>query len=168
MKTAENTPFDRRRRPQAGSAIVTAVRRLGTLRHYAALLGVVLLAVISAHSAVWALRETRRTFKAGTPDFAVAYRQKVIRVKALLPERGTVGYLSDYSDEGEFYLTQYLLVPLILKKGAAADLVLVNNHVASKTGRPDDAGYSTSEQKDGSTVYDFGNGVYLIDRRPKP
>jgi hypothetical protein len=144
------------------------VRTLATLRHYAAILGVFLLAGLSAHSAVSALRETWRNFKAGTPDFAVAYSQRISGVKALLPERCTIGYVSDNNDEGEFYLTQYLLVPRILKKGDAPDLVLVNNHLPGNSRRPDGADYTASEQPDGTKVYDFGNGVKLIDRRHEP
>ena len=85
----------------------------------------------------------------------------------MLPGRGTVGYVSDSNDEGEFYLTQYLVVPLVLEKGQRPDLVLVNNHIAQATRAEDDV-YRVSRLADGSAVYDFGNGIKLIDRRHKP
>jgi hypothetical protein len=106
-------------------------------------------------------------FKAGTPDFAVAYRERLTPARALLPDHGTVGYISDSNDEGEFYLTQYLVVPLVLEKGQRPDLVLVNNHVAKAT-LAEDGVYRVSRLPDGSAVYDFGNGIKLIDRRHKP
>src|SRR5262245_51402581 len=137
---------------------------LSKLRYYAAILGVVLLAGASVHSGALALRDTWLTFKAGTPDFAVAYRKRIKGVRALLPAQGTVGYITDSNDEGEFYLTQYLLVPLILEKGQRPDLILVNNHTRPVPDtRTDD--YLVSESGDGSRVYDFGNGIKLIDRR---
>ena len=139
----------------------------GRLRCFAALLAAILLAGVSAHSGALALRDTLRLFKAGTPDFAVAYAAKLAPARAVLPGRGTVGYVSDSNDEGEFYLTQYLVVPLVLEKGQRPDLVLVNNHVAQAT-RAEDGVYRVSRLADGSAVYDFGNGIKLIDRRHKP
>src|SRR5262249_44886634 len=137
---------------------------LTKLRYYAAIFGVVALAGAAARSGALALRDTWRSFKAGTPDFAVAYRDRIKGVRALLPARGTVGYVTDSNDEGEFYLTQYLLVPLILEKGQRPDLVLVNNHVARNPGTPA-ADYIVSELGNGSKVYEFENGINLIDRR---
>jgi hypothetical protein len=144
----------------------TTAQTIARLRCWAAILAVLVLTAASAQSGALALRDTWRLFKAGTPDFAVAYRQKLTPAMALLPDRGTVGYLSDSNDQGEFYLTQYLVVPLVLEKGQRPDLVLVNNH-ASKTTATDDAVYTVSRLADGSAVYDFGNGMKLIDRRQK-
>jgi hypothetical protein len=141
--------------------------RLNTLRCSAAIVAVFVLALASAHSGFRALRDTWRVFKAGTQDFAVAYSLKLSRAKPLLPDRGTLGYISDSNDEGEFYLTQYLVLPLVLEKGQRPDLVLVNNHVA-KTTPSEDGVYTVSRLADGSAVYDCGNGVKLIDRRHKP
>jgi len=133
-----------------------------------ALLAVILLAVASARSGALALRDTWRTFKAGTSDFAVAYRDRIQPARPLLPARGTIGYISDSNDEGEFYLTQYLLVPLILEKGQRPDLILINNHVNNHAASSPGTGandYAILESADGSKVYDFGNGIKLIDRR---
>lgn len=146
---------------------VTALYRLNTLRFAAAMLAVILLAGASVQSGVLALRDTWRSFKAGTPDFAVAYRQKLSGAMGSLPKRGTIGYVSDSNDEGEFYLTQYLVVPLILEKGQRPELVLVNDHVATGMS-PSREGYTVSRLADGSMVYDFGNGIKLIDRRHEP
>jgi hypothetical protein len=157
-----NTPG--MRSPNAGAA---GSVRLSKLRWYAAVLAVALLAVASAHSGALALRDTWRLSGAGTPDFAVAYRQRLTGAIALLPERRAVGYVSDFNDEGEFYLTQYLIVPRVLEKGQRPDLVLVNNHVATGTA-PGAQGYTASQLADGSVLYDFGNGIKLIDRRHRP
>src|SRR5215471_11533288 len=144
-----------------------AVRTLRGVRRYAAIIALVAMVVASVHSGTLALRDTWRLFKAGTPDFAVAYRQKLGPARAVLPDRGTVGYVSDSNDQGEFYLTQYLVVPLVLEKGQRPDLVLVNNH-AAKAAPAEDSVYRVSRLADGSAVYDFGNGMMLIDRRHKP
>src|SRR5262249_54420063 len=141
--------------------------RLNSFRFASAIVAVIWLAGASAHSGILALRDTWRTFEGGTLDFAVAHRQRVMRATTLLPERGTVGYISDSNDEGEFYLTQYLIVPRVLEKGQRPDLVLVNNHLAK--GNPvEGEGYTCSLLADGSMVYDFGNGIKLIDRRHQP
>ena len=79
--------------------------RLNNLRCGAAIVAVFLLAMASAHSGFRALRDTWRLFKAGTQDFAVAYREKLTPARALLPDHGELGYISDSNDEGEFYLT---------------------------------------------------------------
>jgi hypothetical protein len=141
--------------------------RLNNLRCGAAIVAVFLLAMASAHSGFRALRDTFRLFKAGTQDFAVAYREKLTPARALLPDHGELGYISDSNDEGEFYLTQYLVVPLVLEKGQKPDLILVNNRVVKAT-PTEDGVYRVSRLDDGSTVYDFSNGTKLIDRRHKP
>ena len=149
--------------PQPSTKAQTIIR----VRSWAAFLAVLVLAAASAQSGALALRDTRRVFKAGTPDFAVAYRRKLNPALALLPDHGTVGYVSDSNDQGEFYLTQYLVVPLVLEKGQRPDLVLVNNH-SSKSTANEDGVYTVSRLANGPTVYDFGNGIKLIDRRHKP
>src|SRR5215470_7842545 len=143
------------------------VRALRGVRGCAAIIAVVAMVAASIHSGAHALRDTWRLFKAGTPDFAIAYAAKLAPARAVLPDRGTLGYVSDSNDQGEFYLTQYLVVPLVLEKGQRPDLVLVNNHVAKATPTADGV-YRVSRLDDGSTVYDFGNGTKLIDRRHKP
>jgi hypothetical protein len=140
--------------------------KMSGIRVYAAIIGIAVLSAASVHSEFHALRDTWRTYKAGTQDFAVGYRQKLSGVKTLLPERGTVGYVSDSNDEGESFVTQYFVVLLVLEKGERPDLVLVNNHVP-KTRPGEGEGYTASMLADGSMVYDFGNGIKLIDRRHK-
>jgi len=153
---------------QVSNASVNDARWFAGLRPRAAILGAVMLAAACAHSGILALRDTWRVFRSGPPDFAVAYSQRLKGVKPLLPAAGAVGYLSDSDDQGEFYLTQYLLVPLILEKGQRPDLVLVNNHAGRGGAAASEAGYTASRLADGSQVYDFGNGIKLIDRRRLP
>ncbi|HEY6329536.1 MAG TPA: hypothetical protein VI756_09365 [Blastocatellia bacterium] len=137
---------------------------IARLRTIASMLGVLVLVCLSIRSAYLRLRGSIKVYKAGTPDFVVAYGHRIIGVKSLLPPSGTLGYLSDQSDTGQFFATQYLLSPWAVVNGDQTDWVLVNDHPAGISGQPGNS-YTLSVRPDGSKVCDFGNGIMLIDKR---
>ena len=83
-------------------------------------------------------------------------------LRPLLPATGVVGYLSDRpgSDE-ERYEAQYVLAPLVLRLGGDSDLV-VGNFFDPAEG-PRLAAAASLEQ-----VRDFGEGLWLLRRAPRP
>lgn len=91
-------------------------------------------------------------------DVAVAGERRFDGLRAALPTRGTVGYLSDTTDRGRYFLTQYFLAPLVIAPDAQRELVVAN--------------YSSRATAEGlaavnnlTVVRDFGNGVALLTRK---
>jgi hypothetical protein len=83
-------------------------------------------------------------------------------IRAALPPRGTIGYLSDtgarQKNARAYYLTQYFLAPVVVAPDTAHELVVAN--FASRSAI---AALAASQ---GLTVEsDFANGVALLRRR---
>lgn len=137
---------------------------LRRLRSLAAAIAVIGLVALSIRSEYYMLRERISSIGAHTPDFVVAYSRRIAGVSPLVPTHGTLGYVSDQTDSGQFFATQYLLAPLAVIKGDQADWVLVNNHPAGIADNPGTS-YTESEKPNGFKIYDFGNGIQLVDKR---
>jgi len=60
--------------------------------------------------------------------------KKLEGVRAILPERGIIGYISDLAPAGtadeEYFLTQYVLAPLVVADDVYHSFVLANMHKA--------------------------------------
>jgi hypothetical protein len=138
---------------------------LWRIRSLAAAIAIIGLVGLSIRSEYLRLAETIAAVRAHTPDFVVSYSRRIAGVGPLVPTHGTLGYLSDQTDTGQFFATQYLLAPLAVIKGDQADWVIVNNHPPGITDNPGTS-YTESDKPDGSKIYDFGNGIQLIDKRP--
>jgi hypothetical protein len=85
-------------------------------------------------------------------------------LRAMLPPRGTVGYLSDIGgsplNPKPYYLTQYFLAPVVVAPDTAHQLVVAN--FASRSA------IAALAAAHGLIVErDFSNGVALL-RRPRP
>lgn len=85
-------------------------------------------------------------------------------IRALLPARGTIGYLSDTGgiarNPKAYYLTQYYLAPLVVAEDPEHDLVIANFVSPSAI--------ATLAAARGLTVeHDFTNGVALLSRRTR-
>jgi hypothetical protein len=82
-------------------------------------------------------------------------------IRALLPLRGTVGYLSDTGGRREnpkaYFLTQYFLAPVVVAPDTAHELV-VANFAASSAISAVAASHGLGIEKD------FSNGVALLRR----
>lgn len=134
------------------------------VRQVASLLAVGFLVFICLRSGYLRTQESLRSYESHASDFVVSFSQRIQGVRELLPKSGTLGYISDQKDTGQFFATQYLLAPWAVIDGDQADWVLINDHPPNASAPS--TGYLLSENSDGSKVYDFGNGIKLIDKRP--
>lgn len=96
------------------------------------------------------------------PGGILMNEERFIGIRAILPPRGTVGYLGDTGGRREnvqaYYLTQYFLAPVVVAPDTAHDLVVAN--FASRSAM---AAVAVSR---GFTVEnDFSNGVALLRKR---
>ncbi|MGD1070931.1 MAG: hypothetical protein ABSB15_12380 [Bryobacteraceae bacterium] len=99
----------------------------------------------------------------GTPAGIVMDESRFTGIRAILPPRGTIGYLSDtggiVQNPRGYYLTQYFLAPVVVAADAGHQLVVAN--FASR------AAIAPFAAANGLTVErDFSNGVALLRRRP--
>jgi len=83
-------------------------------------------------------------------------------IRAVLPTRGTIGYLSDTGGKRQnpraYYLTQYFLAPVVVAPDTAHELVVANFASPSAI--------ATLAAANGFRVErDFSNGVALLRRR---
>ncbi len=83
-------------------------------------------------------------------------------LRAALPARGTIGYLSDTGGIREnaraYYLTQYFLAPIVVAPDPAHEFVVANLPSGSSIpGLPAVRGFTVER--------DFSNGVALLRRR---
>ncbi len=129
--------------------------RLLRLRVAVAVLGLVSVALLSQARAVLDLGGTARRVGADGVSRSEA-RFRVL--KASLPHRGVVGYLSDRADVGAYYLAQYSLVPLIVDRSVDHEWVVGNFF---------DARRARAHVADANLVVveDFGAGLLLLRRR---
>jgi hypothetical protein len=85
-------------------------------------------------------------------------------IRAILPARGTVGYLSDtgrrQENSKDYFLTQYFLAPVVIAPDTAHELVVAN--FASR------AAIATLAASHGLCIEkDFSNGVALLRRQSR-
>jgi len=123
----------------------------------------VLLAVASGIevAARWAVPNLRA---AGGLDPVTHYDLRYQPLRAQLPPRGLVGYVSDKQVAGrftslegmqEYFMTQYSLAPVIVVVGTDHDLV-VGNFQATRQAR-------IPAELRGRRVIDLGDGVFLFE-----
>jgi len=92
---------------------------------------------------------------AGKADAVTRNAPRFEGLRAALPPRGTVGYISDTDELEAYYLTQYFLAPVVVAHDAGRDLVVAN--VKSP------AAIATLAAAHNLTVIrDFRNGVALL------
>jgi len=120
-------------------------------------------ALRETHTAVTMYRAMER------PDDVSRHEARFAAVKQALPTHGVVGYVSDEPPEAtdpassaarqsfkRYLLTQYALVPLVLARGPAGELVVGDFTTPQPAGAATPAGFVM--------VKDFGAGVVLFRR----
>ena len=105
------------------------------------------------------LRESRwGTPSSPSPSKFAAYERRFDELRKALPGRGVVGYVSDETDEFEktenYYLTQYVLAPLVVVRGADRPWVVGNFGHGGQSAAAAGARLTP--------VKDFGDGVVLF------
>jgi hypothetical protein len=97
----------------------------------------------------------------GTENFGVApFEERFDVFRKSMPPRSVFGYVSDnppadVSSQGEFFLTQYTLVPAIVKSSTEEHFLVGNFH----TNKPDAA---MLRAKSLALMNDFGHDVFLV------
>jgi hypothetical protein len=136
------------RRAQAGIAIILLMSALAVCT------------IASYYSLV------RGDAKGDTPDPGgiVMDEDRFTGIRAVLPPRGTVGYLSDTGGRQEnpkaYFLTQYFLAPVVIAPDTAHELVVANFASSSAIANLA-ASHGLGIEKD------FSNGVALLRRRSR-
>ncbi len=108
-------------------------------------------------------------------DEVTLYQKRFDEVKKVLPSTGVIGFvtsnrnmaLTETSTDGgalrEWYMTQYVLAPVIVSPTPGHDLILINDKPNSDGSDPDLV--TTQITPGGPVVKDFGNGVKLVRSR---
>ena len=94
-------------------------------------------------------------------DGITAYEKRFDGVKSILPSAGIVGYISDGQPYNmEFFLTQYVLSPIIIDPNQPREVVIGNfvNRAAD---------FRTVTKMNLALRKDFGNGVKLFNLESK-
>jgi len=127
---------------------------------------VIALAVIALASSSWALLDLIAIYSRGTENFGVApFEERFDLFRKSMPPRSVFGYISDnppadVSSQGEFFLTQYTLVPAIVKLSTEESLLVGNFH----TNKPDAA---KLRAKNLVLLNDLGHDVFLVHNTTK-
>jgi hypothetical protein len=129
------------------------------------------IAAIAIASSFWLLLDLVSVFSKTTETFGVGAFEKRFEVlhqtlPKALPPHTVLGYVSDnpaadeVTTQGEFYLTQYTLAPVIVTPSTVEPFEVANFH----TSKPDQ---EMLKAKQLVAVMDYGNDVYIYRYAPK-
>jgi hypothetical protein len=97
-------------------------------------------------------------------DGVTQFTSRYTPVRALLPEKGVIGYMTDpaaAADElnatAELYLVQYALAPVVVVNSTDQRYIVTNFHTMVTTGSMADQGFKL--------VREFGNGVAVFENQ---
>ena len=137
---------------------VPPAKLINLVRHQFAVMA---LAVIALTSSCWTLLDLIAINSRGTENFGVTpFEERFEVFRKSMPPRSVFGYISDnppaeVSSQGEFFLTQYTLVPAIITSSTEENLLVGNFH----TNKPDGA---KLRAKNLVLLNDFGHDVFLV------
>src|SRR5258706_13076561 len=106
---------------------VPPAKLINLVRHQFAVMA---LAVIALTSSCWILLDLIAINSRGTENFGVApFEERFDMFRKSMPPRSVFGYISDnppaeVSSQGEFFLTQYTLIPTIVTRCSVAHLLV--------------------------------------------
>ncbi len=106
-------------------------------------------------------------------DMVTAWDKRLRKVRNILPEYGTIGYMADWDIPGykygssdqevEFLLAQYTVAPLVLERGSDHDLILGN---FSDNGDPQKM-ENVQKQLGLRIIQPYSNEIFLMERLEK-
>ncbi|MCX5678502.1 MAG: hypothetical protein NTY76_05270 [Candidatus Omnitrophica bacterium] len=105
----------------------------------------------------------------GPRDQITQYEERFAAVRAALPARGAVGYITEAPPEAvmaygnlqaEYYLTQYAVAPVVVDNNPRRGIVIGNFHSSAL---PDISAYGRF-----SVIMNAGNGVFLLRNEDAP
>jgi hypothetical protein len=125
------------------------------------------LAAIAIASSFWLLLDLVAVLSKETQSFGVdAFEKRFELLHKDMPPHGVMGYVSDnpandeVTSQGEFYLTQYTLAPVIIKPSTEEPLEIANFHTAKPNA-------DLLKAKHLVDVRDYGNDVHLYRNTTK-
>ena len=127
-------------------------------------LAVILLAAVAITSPAWVLLDVVTAFSQRSATFGVAsFESRFDGLRAAVKPHTTYGYVSDNpaSDpfsQAEYYLTQYTLVPAIVKASTEEPLEVGNMHNQQQN---EDQIKAQLAARHLVKVQEFGSGVFL-------
>ncbi len=120
---------------------------------------VVLLLGIVVNNSVLQARTAVTGIRTPIADSIGAFDSRLAAVKADLPKRGTVGYLTDHPEEvSNYYGTQFALTPLVVANSPGHDRVIAIFLDAA-------AGQRLMAELDLRTRRNYGGGLMLLEPR---
>lgn len=100
--------------------------------------------------------------KAPSPDGVTDFNSRFQGLRAMLPPKGIIGYMTDpetpaadTNAQAEYHLTQYALAPVLVVYSQDHRFVIGNFHKTVTTGSLRDRGFKL--------VREFGNGIALLE-----
>lgn len=123
---------------------------------------VIALAAIALFSTFWSLLDVLGAVSHNQIFGVASFENRFDELRKTIRPHSVYGYLSDNapndpSARPEYYLTQYTLVPALVKATTQEQLVIVNFH----SDKPDDKLLRVNQL---APVQNFGNGVVLCRR----
>lgn len=99
---------------------------------------------------------------APSPDGVTEFNNRFRELRAMLPPRGVIGYMTDpnvppgdTNAQAEYYLAQYALAPVLVVNSSEQRYVVGNFHLEIAKGGLRDRGFKL--------VREFGNGIVLLE-----
>ncbi len=106
-------------------------------------------------------------------DMVTAWDKRLRKIRNILPEYGTIGYVADWDIPGykygssdqevEFLLAQYTVAPVVLERGTDHDLILGN---FSDNGDPQKM-ETVQKQLGLKIIQTYSNEIFLMERQEK-
>jgi hypothetical protein len=100
--------------------------------------------------------------KAPSPDGVTDFDNRFAGLRAMLPPKGIIGYMTDpgtppndTNAQAEYHLAQYALAPVLVAYSPDHRFVVGNFHQAVTTGSLRDRGFKL--------IREFGNGIVLLE-----
>jgi hypothetical protein len=132
-----------------------------------AIIGIALLISCALMSNMRLLRDNAESdFGFVGNDFITVFQKQFDSAKTKLPDSGVVHFVSSEGDIGvrNFFMTQYILAPIILTKTPGPQTVIYVFPTGVDTSA--DPVVSTYKSDDGAKMFDFHNGI-RVERLPE-
>ncbi len=101
----------------------------------------------------------REIFFYSRTNEVVVYEERFSKLKQHVFKEGAVGYITDIGNIKDFYLTQYVLAPIILNKNLKSKQnLVVGNYLKNDTA-------SFTPLTGYTIINDFGSGAILLSKK---
>jgi hypothetical protein len=125
-----------------------------------AIIGIAILLICALISNLRLLRDNaEKDFKFIGNDYITVFQKQFDAAKSELPDSGIIRFISSEGDIGvrNFYVTQYILAPVILTRTPGPETVVYVFPTGVDTSGGADA--TVYKAEDGTKIFDFHNGI---------